>query len=447
MILLYCDKITIFGGLMLKKRLSLAAALAVGLTFGVATNSFATNGYFMTGLGAKQIALGGAVVANPQDASTILTNPAGISWLPTSSASVGGDIFVPLRYLNGQGSQSNVYVVPSAGIAINPKGCNCQESNFTWGIGMYGVSGMGVDWNNPNGFGPAQPLQKVYSNMQMMEMDIAGSYRIDGHLSIGFAPVFVYQAMTLEMDMNNEAIAAGMTQAGNPPPSGAITTGTAVNSLSAQNAYGAGFNLGLVYKLNDMWQFGLAYQSKRWMQTLEWNTIPNTNMVGGMFDGYKVRMRLDMPQTIQFGVNFRPVNNLCIEADVKWINWSNVMDQVPVSGVARMSSWDFNWKNQWVYMLGVEYKPIEPLTLMAGFNYGKSPVPDGGQAFGNNIIAPAITQTHLSFGATYDITPAVQVSAAYEHAFEHQESGTFDNMPVTIKMHQDSYAVQLTYKF
>jgi len=213
-----------------------------------------------------------------------------------------------------------------------------------------------------------------------------------------------------------------------------------------------------VYKLNDMWQFGLAYQSKRWMQTLQWNTIPNafnkntyTGMLGGMFDGYKVRMRLDMPQTVQFGVNFRPVNNLRVEADVKWINWSNVMDKVPVDGIVNgsgqpMGSWDFNWKNQWVYMLGVEYSPIQPLTLMAGFNYGKSPIPDG-EAFGNNIIAPAIVQTHLSFGASYDITPAVQLTGAYQHAFEHEQSGTFNGMPISIKMHEDEYAVQLTYKF
>ena len=209
-----------------------------------------------------------------------------------------------------------------------------------------------------------------------------------------------------------------------------------------------------LYKLNDMWQFGLAYQSKRWMQTLQWNTIPNAfnpatgqGMLGGMFDGYKVRMRLDMPQTIQFGVNFRPVNNLRIEADAKWINWSNVMDKVPITGVAGMNSWDFNWKNQWVYMLGVEYTPTPPLTLMAGFNYGKSPVPDGGQAFGNNIIAPAIVQTHLSFGASYSVTPSVQLTAAYQHAFEHKQSGTFDGMPISIKMHEDEFAVQLTYKF
>ena len=425
---------------MLKKHLSLAVALTVGLSIGVATKSFATNGYFMTGLGAKQLAMGGAVVANPQDASTILTNPAGIAWLPTSSASVGGDVFVPLRYLNGQGSQSNVYVVPAAGIAINPKGCNCQESNFTFGIGMYGVSGMGVDWTNPDGLvkmGSYPVAQKVYSNMQMMEMDVAGAYRIDGHLSIGFAPVFVYQSMAMEMDMD-------------------MGEGNVANNLTSQNAYGAGFNLGLVYKLNDMWQFGLAYQSKRWMQTLQWNTLPNfvpygyangqmlTN--GGMFDGYKVRMRLDMPQTVQFGVNFRPVNNLRVEADVKWINWSNVMDKVPVDGMATGNSWDFNWKNQWVYMLGVEYSPIQPLTLMAGFNYGKSPIPDGA-AFGNNIIAPAIVQTHLSFGASYDITPAVQLTGAYQHAFEHEQSGTFNGMPVSIKMHEDEYAVQLTYKF
>ena len=429
-----------------------SAALAAGLVVASASVSNATNGYYMIGTGAKDLGMAGAVVANPQDASTILQNPAGIAWLKGTTADLGGAAFMPKRKLNGHDSDSNLYVIPSAGIAVNPKGCGCQNGSFTFGVGMYGVSGMGVDWRGNNGGTLTNGLlTKVWSNMAMMEMAVGGAYKVNDKLSVGFAPVFVYQTMGLEMDF------AGFKY---PNPNGDETFITVPNSsatLDSTNAYGLGFDLGAVYKLNDMVQFGLAYKSKRYMQKLEWNTTVPTGMASYMITGDKVKMRLDMPRQIAFGVNVKPINNLKVEADVKWINYHDVMNEVDVTGMATpmgpIKTWNFHWKNQWVFALGAEFAATKALTLRAGFNYAKSPIKD--EDLYNNIVAPAIVETHATLGASYKFNKNLELSLAYAHAFEHKQTGKVPagmwqqvyGKTVEAKMYQDTISTQLTYNF
>ncbi|WP_025209658.1 OmpP1/FadL family transporter [Hippea sp. KM1] len=414
----------------LRKRL-FSAAIAAGLVFGAANMSHATNGYYMIATGAKSLGMAGAVVANPQDASTIIQNPAGIAWLRNTTFDVGGAIFTPPRKMNGHKSDSNIFMIPSAGFAYNPMGCNCGTPHFVFGIGMYGISGMGVDWSNNNLTGTGR-LKKAYSNMQMMEMSIGGAYRFNDQLSIGFAPVFVYQAMGLEYGFSDNSSA----------------------SLDTTNAYGLGFDLGVVYKLNDMIQLGLVYKSERWMQKLEWNvTKPSpTTAAGMMINSNKVKMRLNMPQQIALGVNFRPIEPLRLEADVRWINYHKVMNEVDTTGMGQ-PTWNFHWHNQWVFAFGAEYQATRALTLRAGFNYAKSPIKD--DDLNANIVAPAIVETHLTAGLSYSFTKNLEASFAYAHAFEHKQSHkntSVQNLmmygPETkIKMHQDTFAFQLSYTF
>ncbi len=410
-----------------------SAVLAAGLVIGAASVSNATNGYYMIGTGAKSLGAAGAVVANPQDASTILQNPAGIAWLKGTTFDIGGAAFIPKRKLNGNDSDSNLYVVPSAGFAMNPMGCNCGTPHFVYGVGMYGVSGMGVDWSDKNLINSISPMKltKAWSSMAMMEMLVGGAYRVNDQFSVGFAPVFVYQAMGLEYGFKDGSSA----------------------SLDNTNAYGIGFDLGAVYKVNDMVQLGLVYKSKRYMQKLEWNT---TKPAAGTAASYmvtadKVKMRLDMPRQIAFGVNVRPIEPLRLEADVRWINYHDVMNEVDVSGMS-MKTWDFHWKNQWVFALGAEYQAMQALTLRAGFNYAKSPIKD--EDLYNNIVAPAIVETHATLGASYKLSKNIELTFAYVHAFEHKQKGNvpsswqgFFGQSVEAKMHQDTFAAQVTYNF
>jgi len=353
---------------------------------------------------------------------------------------------MPPRKLNGHKSDSNLFMVPAAGFAYNPLGCNCGTPHFVFGLGMYGVSGMGVDWSD-NQLTNSGWLKKAYSMMQMMEVSIGGAYRVNDQLSIGFAPVFVYQALQMEFDWDvpdySGVFGAPNTALGLPAP------GQYDDSLDTANAYGVGFDIGTVYKLSDMIMLGFVYKSKRWMQKLEWNTRPGSGL---MIVKDKVKMRLDMPQQIAFGINFRPIESLRLEADVKWINYHSVMNEVDVSGLPQ-STWNFHWHNQWVFALGAEYQATKSLTLRAGFNYAKSPIKD--DDLNANIVSPAIVQTHATVGATIGLGDHMELSLAYAHAFEHKQSYKNKTQkeqmmygPETkIKMHQDTVAAQLTYMF
>ncbi len=422
-----------------------SAVLAAGLVFGVGSTSFATNGYYMIGTGAKSLGMAGAVVANPQDASTIIQNPAGIAWLPNTMFDIGGAVFMPPRKMNGHDSDSNVFVVPAAGFAYNKMGCNCGTPHFVFGMGMYGVSGMGVDWDD-NKLTNGGMLQKAYSSLQMMEMSIGGAYRFNDKLSFGFAPVFVYQA--LQMEFGWVVPDVGQTNPNSHYYRKMPAPGVHTDSLDTASAYGIGFDAGLVYKINDMWMVGLVYKSKRYMQKLEWNTVPGNGL---MITSDDVKMRLDMPQQVALGINFRPIEQLRIETDIRWINYHDVMNEVDVSGMA-VPSWNFHWDNQWVFAIGTSYKVLPYLTLRTGFNYAKDPIDDDDLYM--NIVAPAIVETHATFGFTYNITKSFDVSFAYVHAFEHDQTGKVPQQyqpmygkEVEIKMHQDTVAAQVSYVF
>ncbi len=81
-------------------------------------------------------------------------------------------------------------------------------------------------------------------------------------------------------------------------------------------------------------------------------------------DGVADDLELQAPQQVGFGVAFDVVPNvLMIEANGKWINWSNA------TGYS-----DFDWKDQYVLAIGAQYKATPKLALRVGYNYGNNPV-------------------------------------------------------------------------
>jgi long-chain fatty acid transport protein len=77
-------------------------------------------------------------------------------------------------------------------------------------------------------------------------------------------------------------------------------------------------------------------------------------------------LKLTQPQELAFGVGVKPMDNLKVGMDIRWINWKNAKGYK-----------EFQWKDQWVIGLGGEFKPMQKLALRAGYNYGKSPIRGG----------------------------------------------------------------------
>lgn len=108
------------------------------------SGAYATNGMRMIGFGPVQDSMGGASVGVNLDAASVLTNPAGIQTLG-GRVDFGASYFVPTVEAEMMGSEftsdKKASPVPAFGMIVP------LSSDMSFGLGAYGVSGMGVEYN------------------------------------------------------------------------------------------------------------------------------------------------------------------------------------------------------------------------------------------------------------------------------------------------------------
>lgn len=379
-----------------------AAAVSAGL-YAFTPSAHATNGDQMIGVTATQWGMAGAVVAAPQDAGTIMSNPAGLAELGMKEVrfDMGFGLLNPPRKANGFESDSNYYLIPSGAVAFN------VNDRLYLGMGMAGLSGMGVDFPDTAAAGGNQA---VVTTKQFYKIAPGFGYKVSDKLSVGAALNIDYQSLALS----------------NPQ-----------YSLPQNQVYGFGATAGLIYKFSDRLQLGASWISKQSMSEFRWNTA------AGEFS-----MTMDAPQQFALGLAFTPMPGLLIEADVKSIQFGDVLDSIAMArppGYAGPipAGLNFGWDDQVVYAIGVQ-KDIDPkTTVRAGFNYGKSPI--GREDVNANIGSLAITETHLSLGLTRKLSDKVSASLSYMHAFHNDvTSNTTSNK---IELEQNIANVQISYLF
>jgi len=382
---------------MMKNKLLVSA---LGLISVSALPSYATNGDQMIGVTATQWGMGGAVVAAPQDAGTILTNPAGIAELNIKEMRVdmGFGFLNPPRKVNGLESDSDLYMIPSGALAFN------VNDRLYLGMGMAGLSGMGVDFPDT---AAASGNQAIITTKQFYKIAPGFGYKVNDALSIGAALNIDYQSLALS----------------NPQ-----------YTLPQNQVYGLGLSAGLIYKPTDTLRIGASWISEQNMSPFHWNTTQGP-----------IEMTMNGPQQFALGVALTPSPGLLIEADIKHIAFSDVLGNVAVSRPDGYSgsvpaNMNFGWENQTVFSLGIQKEIDAKTTVRMGLNYGKSPI--GTEDVNTNIGSLAVTEKHLSMGMTRKITDKAQVSVSYMHAFNNSISSTTN----TIELEQNIVNLQISYK-
>ena len=377
---------------------TLIKVTAVTAMIGTSHAVYATNGDQMIGVTATQWGMAGAVVAAPQDSGTILTNPAGLADLDIEDVrfDMGFGFLNPPRKANGTDSDSDLYLIPSGAVAFK------IDDQLTLGMGMAGLSGMGVDFADIMPGAPGN--QNVVTTKQFYRIAPGFSYKINNSFTLGAALNIDYQSLALDNSQMH---------------------------LPQNQVYGFGVTLGLIYKMSDTMQLGASYVSKQSMSAFEWNTT------AGHYS-----MTLDAPQTMSLGLAYQPGGGLLIEADVKYIGFSDVLDKVDFDTPAGKTAMNFGWDDQVVFALGVQKKISEKMTLRAGLNYGESPIKE--EDVDNNIGSLAITEKHLSIGATRKLGKRVEGSISYMRAFNNKltsNSGSGN----TIELEQNIVNFQVSY--
>lgn len=386
------------------KNMKLAAGLTAVTLTTIALPAAATNGDHMLGLSAIQNGMAGAIVAAPQDAATVLVNPAGMAELNIKDVrfDLGLGFLNPPRRVNGMDSDSDLYMMPTGAVAFS------VNDQLTLGMGLGGLSGMGVDFADTAG---APGNQAIVTTKQFFKIAPGFAYRINDRLAIGATLNLNYQSLALA---------------------------TPAFALPQNQVFGWGVSAGLIYKLNNQLQLGANWSSNQNMNQFEWNTTAG-----------KFTLDMDAPQTLAFGLAWKPQPGLLIEADVKKIWYADVLDSVAVgrpTGYAGPipATMNFGWSNQTIFAIAVQKDIGDKIQIRAGFNYGKSPI--GQEDVNNNIGSLAVVEKHLTLGVSRKFSDKVTGSLSYVQAFKN--SVTSNVAPLnTIELKQNLVNMQISYQF
>ena len=350
-------------------KLALAASMILG-----ATSAFATNGTNLIGYGAKSRAMGGTGISNFNGAESAFANPALIlNSKSNTEITIGATLLMPsvsfeaVPYgITEKDSTAGDGMIPSVAVI------NKVDENLAWGMALYGVGGMGVDYRDET-----HPMMAgINDNLMLMRMSIPIAYKIAG-VSLAIAPVLEYGALS----MSGTSTAAGEVIGG-------ATTDIAT-----------GFEIGAAYEVAGI-SLGLDYKSA---VTHDFkNTFLSTNPTTGA-----TQSKLDTPAVLGLGVSYA-MGEHTVALDYKSIAYSTAL------GLE-----DFEWTDQTVIALGYEYQ-ANGWAARAGFNTGASPLPNdtvtNGQTsttLGSMMMFPAVAETHITFGGTYNVSKQMSIDLAY----------------------------------
>ncbi len=414
-------------------------AILASALLGAVSLSFATNGDNLIGVSPASRGMGGIGVGMPVGPTdTIFKNPAWMSYYKGFNMSFGGILLfpevkgksnvTPMGPVNPPASatsQSKMFVVPEVGIV------NQINDKLTFGIGAFGVSGMGVDYRNKD-----QRFANIHTTFQFMRVIPTLAYKVNDAIYISGAVHLAYGSLDM-----------GATIPTTPPQ----------NASGGQSqTYGIGAQLGIAYNMGDFVYAGLTYQSP---VSMTYKRVFDSSCFGmsgcdGQFEDFK----LTQPQELAFGIGVKPMDNLKVGMDIRWINWKGAKGYK-----------HFQWKDQWVIALGGEFKPTQKLALRVGYNYGKSPIRGGVKditnanripnfaapfsdfdiAFFNLIGFPAISEHHITLGLGYEFTKNFSIDLAYEHVFKKKVSATDNVFGYFIEAQnaQNAISIGLNWKF
>lgn len=364
--------------------------LAVAIMMnGVAQLGWA-NGFALPGLSAEGFGRGEAVVASPEDAATVWFNPAGMTQLEGRQLSFTLDsLFLPVRFTPDSGnvrrSRNQYFPIPSLYVTTR-----LPDERWAMGLAVNTPFGLKTDWDADG------PFRYATTGGRLTDMNIQPTvaYQLTEQLAIGAGlGIHVFTA-ELRAQFPWAAVVAGA-----PDGSFAVKGG----------ATGLGGTTGLYFQPAERHSVGLTYRSqvvasfKNATATLNRNPLPGIlGTSGSEFDSVGAKTSIRLPHTAALGYAFRPNDRWLWELDATWRKWNDTKTLTisfdrTLAGVLTGTETPFNWKNSYVFGMGVKHRCTETWNFSAGSIISLSPVQDRDY----NALIPDNNYYALTLGAGY----------------------------------------------
>ncbi len=316
------------------------------------------------------MALGAAYIAHTTDADTAYYNPANMSFLDPevryfetgmtlahlpSNTYVGmqgglpGGVVVPAALASGESETENIpipymnYVAPAMG-------------RWRYGVSLAAPAGLTKRWKSP--------VQKLFAEeftLKNVELNPVVSYRLSDTFSIGGGLRAVYSEGKVYSD-------------------GSLI-GLPIKREMEGDTVEFGYNLALAWHPSSDIAVGITYRSK-----IDLNEEGEANLyLAGAGKQYKASVSVPIPAALNIGISKTWDDRVTLEFVYERTFWSayKTLDFEygspilnPTLSAAFDEPKDKLWEDTNSFRIGLTYQYSDKLTLMAGYSYDETPVPE-----------------------------------------------------------------------
>lgn len=389
--------------------------ICLGLFISQSTHA---SGLYFYEIGTEDTALAGAgQAARAQDASTIVTNPAGMTRLPDHMFTGGlqamdGDI----SYKMDEGSRGKspgdiMRIFPNASAFYSQK---INDDLFA-GIGLYGNYGLGTDYGNWAG---DRLIKK--STMAALTVSPSLAYKLNDRLSIGGSVNVNYGFLSLTRNVDGD------------------------DETEKDHDWAMSYRLGLLMALTDQTRAGMTWTSKTEYDfdidaKARFPNLPNVE-----YD-LPISAQVRAPQQIMLSLVHDINQQWSVMGDLGWQDWSQFgSPQVSVSGqdIDKAN----RLKDSWHTALGVQYRPTEQWRLNAGVAFDSTIYESQSDVA---LTLPTGDEWRFATGAQYQVTP--QSNIGFAVSYLHMQSSRVQS-PALLKGRYDNpylwfASVNYSYQF
>ena len=383
------------------KRVKLIRALcSIFLVTVLAGGSAWAGGISLYEFGSPDVGLAAAgFAARAQDASTVFTNPAGMSRLEKSQVLGGlqalyGDVeFSPNSSTTLSGYDGGVAVgwIPAGSAFIVHK----LNQDWSVGFGVLSYFGLAEDYGD-NWVG-----RYYVQNSTLMGLTLAPavSYKVNNWLYLGAGLNLMYGYLDTEVGINN---------VGDARPDGKLKYD--------DSEWGYGGNFGILVEPKPGTRFGLTYLTE---VKLDFGAKPDFSGLGPgltvLLGGLATRnldLSMTVPQMVMFSAYHELSAKWAILGNVGWQDWSR-FGKVDVSVSPTSLTVDNDYNDTWHVALGAQYRHSPAWTFAGGVAYDSSAVDDDKRS----VSVPMGEIWGFALGAQYALNPNLTLGAAYEFAW------------------------------
>lgn len=422
-----------WSGLASSIAIALCGAPASALANGINLNEQSASGAGTAYAGRSSSAL---------DASTLYSNPAGLSKLKRTEVTGGFAVIQAksdINHVQSTASGTNKGdSIPSAAIPFGYLSTPLDD-RFTFGLGLYVPTGLVNDYEDAfqgRYFGS-------YSSVKVVTLQPTIAFRINDRVSIGGGPTFN------RIDGKLQAYLA----------TGPFNNGTETRVSVSGDDTAIGYNIGLLVDLTDSTAWGITYHSKvdyHLGGSTKVTSAPNAFAINGNYDD---TFDVTLPESVDTSFTHHFNDRWTGYVGMLWTRWSRLKKiEVNNSGVPANLFGDqlaqitepLNWHDTWSTAIGGAYRLNDQWQLRAGFAYDPSPTDNRNR----EVRIPTGNRKVFTLGAGYSPTPDVTLDFALgyiressAHVSQENTSGLQPAYSASFENSAQIGTMQFTYRF